>query len=70
MSPPVLGEVLGVFLNTLTAEGKYPVQDYENLPLPIQIQLSEKQKTFSQFFSISLVYIKFKRFDKRDDRHS
>ena len=50
MSRPVLGEVLGVFVNTLTAEGKYPVQDYENLPLPIQIQLSEKQKTFSQFF--------------------
>ena len=70
MSRPVLGEVLWVFVNTVTAEGKYPVQDYENLPLPIQIQLSEKQKTFSQFFSISLVYIKFKRFDKRDDRHS
>ena len=50
MSPPVLGEVLWVFVNTVTAEGKYPVQDFENLPLPIQIQLSEKQKTFSQFF--------------------
>ena len=30
MSPLVLGEILGVFLNTLTAEGKYPVQDWEN----------------------------------------
>ena len=50
MSPPVLVEVLWVFVNTVTAEGKYPVQDFENLPLPIQIQLSEKQKTFSQFF--------------------
>ena len=49
MSPPVLVEVLWVFANTVTAEGKYPVQDFENLPLPIQIQLSEKEKTFSQF---------------------
>ena len=49
MSPPVLVEVLWVFVNTVTAEGKYPVQDFENLPLPIQIQLSEKEKTFSQF---------------------
>ena len=40
MSPLVLGEILGVFLNTLTAEGKYPVQDWENLPLPIEMQLS------------------------------
>ena len=34
--------VLGVFLNTLNAEDKYPVQDCENLPLQIQIKLSEK----------------------------
>ena len=39
MSPLVLGEILGVFLNTLTAEGKYPVQDWKNLPLPIEMQL-------------------------------
>ena len=47
MSPLVLREILGVILNTLTANGKYPVQDCENLQLAIQIQLSEKPKTFS-----------------------
>ena len=49
MCPLVLGEILGVFVNTLTADGKYPVQGCENLQLPIQMQLSEKQKSFSNF---------------------
>ena len=47
MSPLVLGEVLVVFVNRLTADGKYPVQDCENLQLPIQMHISEKRKTFS-----------------------
>ena len=42
MVPLVLGEILGVFVNTLTADEKYRVQDCENLPLPIQMQLSKK----------------------------
>ena len=50
MSPLVLGEILGVFVNTLTADGKYPVQGCENLQLPIQMQLSKKPKYFSAFF--------------------
>ena len=50
MAPLVLGEILGVFLNTLTADVKYPIPDCENLQLAIQMQLSEKRKTFSQFF--------------------
>ena len=41
MSPLVLRKILGVFVNTLTADCKYRVQDCENLPLPIQMQLSE-----------------------------
>ena len=31
MSPLVLGEILAVFVNRLTADGKYLVQDWENL---------------------------------------
>ena len=46
MSPLVLGEILGVFLNTLTADGKYRVQGCGNMQLPIQMQLPEKEKTF------------------------
>ena len=47
MSPLVLGEILEVFLNILTADGKYRVQGCGNMQLPIQMQLSEKQKIFS-----------------------
>ena len=50
MSPLVLCEILGVFLNTLTVDCKYAVQNCDNLQLPNQMQLSEKRQTFSQFF--------------------
>ena len=33
----MFGEILGAFVNTLNAEGKYPVQYCENLQLPIKI---------------------------------
>ena len=49
MSSLVLNEILGVLLTTLTAEGKYLVQYCENLQLPIQMQLYEKRKRFTQF---------------------
>ena len=40
MSPLGLGEMLGVFVNTLTADGKYYIQQCYNFQLPIQMQLS------------------------------
>ena len=71
MSPLVLGEILGVFLNTLTDDAKHPVQDCENLQLPIQMQLSEKRKTFSELFVPYLESTSnFKLFQRKDDRHS
>ena len=33
-------KILGLFVNTLTANEKYPVQDCENFLLPIQMQLT------------------------------
>ena len=36
-----------MFLNTLSGNGKYPIEDWENLALPIEMQFSEKQKPFS-----------------------
>ena len=41
MSPLALGEMLGVFVNTLTVDEIYRVQDCENFPLPIPMQLSK-----------------------------
>ena len=47
ISPLVLGEILAMFVNTLTADGKYAVPGCENLELPIQMQLPKKSKSFS-----------------------
>ena len=71
ISPVLLGEILRTFLNRLIAEGKYPIEDWENLRLPVQMQLFEKQKNFSGFFLPFLEStINFKRFEKKDDGHS
>ena len=40
-----------LFPNTLSANDKYSLLNRDNLTQPIQILLSQKQKTFSQFFS-------------------
>ena len=66
----VLGKILRVFFNTLTADNIYPVQDCENLPLPIQMQVSGKRKTFAEFFVPFLESTShFKRFESKYDRH-
>ena len=71
MSPLGLREILRVFLNTLTGDAKYSVEVSENLPLPIQVELSEKRKTFSQFFVPFLESTSnFKCFQRKYDRHS
>ena len=44
-------KILGLFVNTFTAYDKSSVLNKEYLTHPIHIQLSEKQKTFSEFFS-------------------
>ena len=71
MSPLVLGEILGVFVNTLTTDGNYPVQDCENLQVPIQKKLCEKRTTSSQSFVPFLESTSnLKLFEEKDDRHS
>ena len=52
MSPLVLGKTLRVFVNTLTAEVKYPIQDWENFLMPVKMQLSDNWKTFLYFLFI------------------
>ena len=42
VSPLVKSEILGVIVNTMTADHKYPFRDCENLPCPIQLILSKK----------------------------
>ena len=46
-----VSEILGVFVNTLTSDGKYSLRNRQNLPQSIQLQMSKIQKSFSQFFA-------------------
>ena len=50
----VKSEVLGLLVNTLLANNDYCCHNIENLPLPIQMQLSKKPKTFCFNFITSL----------------
>ena len=63
-------EILGLLVNTLAPDEKYPVLNRDNLTIPIQMQLSQKHKTFCQFFTAFLKSsINFEHFDKKDDAH-
>ena len=46
----MIGQILALLVKTLTEDEKYSVVNRENLTQPIQMQLSKKQKTFSEFF--------------------
>ena len=50
MSALVRSKILGLFLNTLTAESTYSRRNMQTLTQQVQTPLSLKQKTFSAFF--------------------
>ena len=67
----VMHQILGLFVNTLTLDDKHYMLNRDNLTQPIQIQLSLKQKTFSQFFFAFLKSIlNLKHLIKKKERHS
>ena len=60
-----------LFVNTLTVNDKHYLLNRDNLAQPIQMLLSEKQKTFSEFFFAVLKSILiFKHFPKKDNPRS
>ena len=62
----VLCKILGLFVNTLTDDVKYSLLYRENLKQPIQILLSQKKKSFSQFFSTFFkCRLNFEHFQKK-----
>ena len=69
--PLGVSEILGVFLNILTADDKYSLPNCKNLWQPIQLRLSKKQKNF--FFNFFSAYLKstsnVEHFEKKDDAH-
>ena len=54
MGPLLTCQVLRLLVNTLAADEKYPLLNRDNLTIPIQMQLSQKQKTFSNFYAAFL----------------
>ena len=44
-------QILGLLVNILAANEKYPVLNSDNLMIRIQMQLSQKQKKISEFFA-------------------
>ena len=46
----MIHKILGLFVNTLNVDDKHYMLNRDNLTQPIQIQLSQKQKTLSEFF--------------------
>ena len=64
----VVFKILGLFVNTLTDDGKYSLLYRDNLTQPIQILLSQKPKTFSELSSeILKPTLNFEHFKKKDD---
>ena len=50
----VICKISRLFINTLSADGEYSLFNRDNLTQRIQMQLSRKQKSFSEFFSAFL----------------
>ena len=67
----VIYKSVRLFVNALTADDKQYLLNRDNLKQPIQTQLSQKQKTFSEFLSQFLKSIlNFTHFSKKDEPHS
>ena len=67
----VRSEVLGQFVNTITAVYNYIRQNLENLRQQVQTQISLKPKTFSGFFiALMKSTLNLEYFEKKDQSHS
>ena len=64
-------KILGQLVKTLAVHGKYRLLNWDTLLIPIQMQLSKKQNTFSQFFAaFPKSRINFEHFEKKVDPHT
>ena len=69
---PVQAKILGLFVNTLTADDKFSLLNRGNLLQHVQMQLSQKRKTFSEFsfFALPKFRLNFEHFEKKVDPDS
>ena len=63
--------ILAHLVNTSATNEKYPSLNRENLTIPIQMQLSQKQKSLSEFLdAFWKSMLNFEYFEKKNDPHS
>ena len=68
---PLISKILRLVLKTLRVEEKHYLLARENLTQPVQMQLSEKQKTFLEYlFAFLKSILNFKHLPKKDEPHS
>ena len=62
----MIQKILWLFVNTLTVDDKHYLLNRDNLTQPIQMQLSKKQKKFSEiFFEFLKSILNFKHLPKK-----
>ena len=63
-------QILGLLVNRLTADDKYPVLNRDNVTVPIEMQLPQKQNNFFNYCAAFLTStLNFEYFQKEDDAH-
>ena len=61
---------LKLFLDAMTGRGRYSLRNRDNLQQPFQMQLSQKQEIFSEFFfAFSKSTLNFEHFPKKEQPH-
>ena len=67
----VISEVLGQFVNTMTAVYKYFPQNLENLPQQVPTLISVRPKTFPGFLiALPIFALNLEYFEKKKQSHS
>ena len=67
----MIHKILSLFVNTLTVDEKYYLLTRDNLTQTIHIQLSQKEKAFSEFlFAFLKSILNFKHLPERDNPRS
>ena len=67
----MIHKIIRLFLNELTVNDRHYLLNRDNLTQTIQMQLSEKQETFSEFFfAILKSILNYKYLPKKDDPRS
>ena len=67
----MIQKILTLFVHRLTVDEKQYLLNRDNLTQPVQMQLSQKEKTFSEFlFQYLKSTLNFKHLPKKNNPHS